>query len=63
MRRTLLRAPAFARDLRNWLKSRPGAAVSIETSIQNCASRSFRALSAASNRSYGKPNDESREEN
>lgn len=30
MRRTLLRSPAFARDLRSWLKSRPGASATIE---------------------------------
>ena len=30
MRRTLLRTPAFARDLRNWLKSHPQSASSIE---------------------------------
>ncbi len=30
MRRELLRSPAFARDLRAWLKSRSGAAAAIE---------------------------------
>lgn len=34
MRRTLLRSPAFARDLRNWLKSRPGAAAAIEAALE-----------------------------
>jgi mRNA interferase YafQ len=34
MRRTLLRSPAFARDLRNWLKSRPGAATAIEAALE-----------------------------
>ena len=34
MRRTLLRSPAFARDLRNWLKSRPAATASIETTLE-----------------------------
>ena len=29
MRRTLLRAPAFGRDLRKWLKSHPDSAASI----------------------------------
>ena len=33
MRRTLLRSPAFARDLRSWLKSRPDAAASIEATL------------------------------
>ena len=34
MRRTLLRSPAFARDLRTWLKSHPDAAASIEASLE-----------------------------
>jgi hypothetical protein len=34
MRRELLRSPAFARDLRDWLKSRPGAAAAIEATLQ-----------------------------
>jgi mRNA-degrading endonuclease YafQ of YafQ-DinJ toxin-antitoxin module len=34
MRRTLLRSPAFARDLRSWLKSRPGAAASIGVALE-----------------------------
>lgn len=34
MRRTLLRSPAFARDLRSWLKSRPGSSASIETTLE-----------------------------
>ena len=37
MNRTLLRSPAFARDLRNWLKSRPDAAASIESTLQQMA--------------------------
>ena len=34
MRRTLLRAPAFGRDLRNWLKSRPDSAAAIEATLE-----------------------------
>lgn len=34
MRRELLRSPAFAQDLRAWLKSRPGAAEVIEATLQ-----------------------------
>ncbi len=34
MRRELLRSPAFARDLRTWLKSRPGTAAAIEATLQ-----------------------------
>ncbi len=34
MRRTLLRSPAFARDLRNWLKSRPGAAGAVDAALE-----------------------------
>ena len=34
MRRTLLRSPAFARDLRSWLKPRPDAATSIEAALE-----------------------------
>ncbi len=34
MRRTLLRSPAFARDLRHWLKSRPDAVVPIEATLE-----------------------------
>lgn len=34
MRRTLLRSAAFARDLRGWLKSRPGAAADIEAVLE-----------------------------
>jgi len=33
MNRTLLRSPAFARDLRNWLKSHPNAAAPIEAAL------------------------------
>jgi hypothetical protein len=34
MRRTLLRSPAFARALRAWLKSRPGAAEAVEATLE-----------------------------
>ena len=34
MRRTLLRSPAFGRDLRRWLKSRPDTAASVETTLE-----------------------------
>jgi hypothetical protein len=34
MRRALLRAPAFGRDLRNWLKSRPDTAPAIEATLE-----------------------------
>lgn len=34
MRRVLLRSPAFARDLKNWLKSRPAAAAEIEAALE-----------------------------
>lgn len=34
MRRVLLRSPAFARDLRRWLKSRPAAAEAIEATLE-----------------------------
>ena len=34
MRRTLLRSPAFARELRNWLKSHSDAAVPIEAALE-----------------------------
>ena len=34
MRRTLLRSPAFARDLRKWLKSHPDTATSIEAALE-----------------------------
>ena len=34
MRRTLLRSPAFARDLRQWLKSRPDAAAPIQAALE-----------------------------
>ena len=34
MRRTLLRSPAFARDLRNWLKSHPDGALPIEAALE-----------------------------
>jgi mRNA-degrading endonuclease YafQ of YafQ-DinJ toxin-antitoxin module len=33
MRRELLRSPAFARSMRAWLKSRPGAAAAIEATL------------------------------
>ncbi len=34
MSRELLRSPAFARDLRSWLKSRPGVAGAIEATLE-----------------------------
>ena len=34
MTRTLLRSPAFGRELRNWLKSHPDAATTIEATLQ-----------------------------
>ena len=34
MRRTLLRTPAFARDLRKWLKSHPRSAASIAATLE-----------------------------
>ena len=34
MRRTLLRSPAVARDLRTWLKSRPDASAHIEAALE-----------------------------
>lgn len=34
MRRTLLRSPAFGRDLRRWLKSHPDTAVAIEATLE-----------------------------
>ncbi len=34
MRRVLLRSPAFERDLRSWLKSRPGTAAAIVASLE-----------------------------
>lgn len=34
MRRLLLQSPAFARDLRAWLKSRPGAAAGVEAALE-----------------------------
>lgn len=34
MRRTLLRSPAFGRDLRSWLKSRPNMAASVEVTLE-----------------------------
>ncbi len=34
MRRTLLCSPAFARDLRSWLKSHPSAAATIEAALE-----------------------------
>ena len=34
MRRTLLRSPAFGRDLRRWLKSHPDTAASIEATLE-----------------------------
>lgn len=34
MNRTLLRSAAFARDLRRWLKARPGSATDIEAALE-----------------------------
>ncbi len=34
MSRLLLRSPAFARDLRAWLKSHPGTAVVLEATLE-----------------------------
>ena len=34
MRRLLLRSPAFARDLRTWLKSHPGSASALEVALE-----------------------------
>jgi addiction module RelE/StbE family toxin len=34
VRRTLLRSPAFGRDLRRWLKARPDTAASIEATLE-----------------------------
>jgi mRNA interferase YafQ len=34
VRRVLLRSPAFARDLRAWLKSRPGTAAAVEATLE-----------------------------
>ena len=39
MRRELLRSPAFARDLRAWLTSRPGAAGAIEATLEELSKR------------------------
>lgn len=40
MNRTLLRSPAFARDLRNWLKSHPDAAEPIEAALEQMSADS-----------------------
>jgi hypothetical protein len=40
MRRVLLRSPAFARDLRAWLKSRPGGAEFIEATLEQLSANS-----------------------
>ena len=40
MRRTLLRSPAFARDLRRWLKSHPETAASIEATLEQLSADS-----------------------
>jgi len=32
--RVLLRSPAFARDLRSWLKSRPGEAAAVDATLE-----------------------------
>lgn len=44
MRRTLLRSPAFARDLRKWLKSYLDAAVSIESTLEQLSADSAHPL-------------------
>jgi mRNA-degrading endonuclease YafQ of YafQ-DinJ toxin-antitoxin module len=41
MRRELLRSPAFARALRAWLKSRPGAAEAIEATLQQLSEDAY----------------------
>ncbi|MHB1560923.1 MAG: type II toxin-antitoxin system RelE/ParE family toxin [Isosphaeraceae bacterium] len=41
MRRELLRSPAFARALRAWLKSRPGAAEAIEATLQQLSQEAY----------------------
>ena len=41
MRRALLRSPAFARDLRAWLKSRPGATLAIEATLEQLSQDAF----------------------
>jgi mRNA-degrading endonuclease YafQ of YafQ-DinJ toxin-antitoxin module len=41
MRRELLRSPAFARDLRAWLKSRPGTAAASEATLQQLSEDAF----------------------
>ncbi len=41
MRRELLRSPAFARELRAWLKSRPGAAEAIEATLQQLSEDAY----------------------
>lgn len=40
MRRTLLRTPAFGRDLRRWLKSHPDAAPAIEAVLEQLSADS-----------------------
>jgi len=37
VRRVLLRSPAFARDLRAWLKSRPGTVAAVEGALEQLA--------------------------
>jgi mRNA-degrading endonuclease YafQ of YafQ-DinJ toxin-antitoxin module len=41
VKRTLLRSPAFARDLRRWLKAHPGTAASIEVTLEQLAEDAF----------------------
>lgn len=41
MRRVLLRSPAFARDLRAWLKSRPGGAEFIEATLEQLSADAY----------------------
>ena len=40
MKRTLLRSQAFASDLRNWLKSHPEAAESVEATLEQMSADS-----------------------
>jgi addiction module RelE/StbE family toxin len=40
VRRVLLRSPAFARDLRRWLKSHPDAAAPIEAALEQLSADS-----------------------
>ena len=37
MKRTLLRSPAFARDVRRWIKARPASAADLEAALNRLA--------------------------